>query len=192
VIKLFKSIKNPRLREVLDWTFHIGIAVIIGLIIVNFVVQRTIVDGESMLPTLKNHDNLLVEKISPKLGKFHYGDIVTIDVPMEIRKLYNREKNPIIKRIIAVEGESVEIKDGKVLVNGKKIEENYINGDFTEITGNPELSNIKKLLPGQIYVMGDNRGNSTDSRIIGPIKKEWVTGKAVLRVLPIKSFGFVK
>jgi signal peptidase I len=192
VIKLFKSIKNPRLREVLDWTFHIGIAVIIGLIIVNFVVQRTIVDGESMLPTLKNHDNLLVEKISPKLGSFHYGDIVTIDVPEEIRKLYNREKNPIIKRIIALEGDSIEIKDGKVFVNGKEKKENYINGDFTEITGSPELSNIDKVPAGHIYVMGDNRGNSTDSRIIGPINKKWVTGKAVIRVLPIKSFGFIK
>ena len=107
------------MREVFDWTYHIGIAVIVGIIIVNFVVQRTIVEGESMSPTLKNNDNLWVEKISCKLGSFHYGDIVTVSVPLEKRKaLYSQEKNPIIKRMIAFEGDTAEIKNGQVFVNG--------------------------------------------------------------------------
>lgn len=188
---MFKKIKNPQLREVLDWTFHIAIAVIIGLVIVNFVVQRTIVDGESMMPTLQNGDNLWVEKISPKLGSFNYGSIVTISVPEEIRNQYNREKNPIIKRIIALEGDTVEIKDGKVFVNGKAKEENYITGNYTSVTGSEEFSKLT-VPKGHIYVLGDNRGNSTDSRIIGPIGKSWVIGRSVLRLLPLKNFKFMR
>lgn len=191
MVKLFKNIKNPNLREALDWTFHIGIAVIIGILIVTFVVQRTVVSGESMMPTLKNGDNLLVEKISPKLGSFTHGTIVTINVPEQIRKQYNVEKNPIIKRIIAVEGEKVEIKDGKVLVNGLAKTENYITGNFTEAKENPDFSKLT-VPPGCVYVLGDNRGNSTDSRIIGPINKKWVIGKVLIRISPFKSFGFIK
>ena len=179
------------MKEILDWTFHIGIAVIIGLIIVNFVVQRTMVDGESMIPTLKSGDNLWVEKISPKLGSFHYGEIVTVNVPLEIRKLYNKEKNPIIKRIIALEGDTVEIKYGKVFVNGVPKSESYINGSFTDATGKPEYDKLK-VPAGKNYVMGDNRGNSLDSRIIGPVDKKWVVGRAFFRFLPIKNFGFIK
>jgi signal peptidase I len=161
------------------------------LIIVNFVVQRTIVDGESMFPTLHNKDNLWVEKISPKLDSFHYGEIVTVNVPLEIRKIYNPEKNPIIKRVIALSGDTVEVKDGKVFVNGVAKVEPYIHDNPTEVTGIPENSKLK-VPAGKIYVMGDNRTNSTDSRIIGPVDKKWVVGRAIFRFLPIKYFGFIK
>jgi signal peptidase I len=144
-----------------------------------------------MLPTLQNGNNLLVEKISPKLGSFHYGDIVTVNVPEEIRNLYNKDKNPIIKRVIALAGDSVEIKDGKVFVNGKTKEENYITGNSTEVGTNPQYSKLK-IPAGYIYVLCDNRGNSTDSRIIGPVDKKWVLGKAFIRLFPLKNFGFVK
>lgn len=175
----------------MDWTVHIAIAVVIGLLIVNFVIQRTIVDGPSMEPTLQDKDNLWVEKISPKLGSFKVGSIVTIDVPEEIRSLYNREKNPIIKRVIALSGDTVEIKDGKVYVNGVAKVENYITGNSTEPTGKPEFSKLT-VPQGSIYVLGDNRGNSTDSRIIGPIQKKWVIGKVFIRLFPLKKIGFVK
>ena len=170
---------------------HIAIAVIIGLLIVNFVLQRTIVDGPSMEPTLQNKDNLWVEKISPKFGSFKVGSIVTINVPEEIRNQYNREKNPIIKRVIAVEGDTVEIKDGKVLVNGKEKEENYITGNRTEVGSTSKFSKLT-VPKGHIYVLGDNRGNSTDSRIIGPVDKKWVIGRAFVRTSPINKMGFLK
>lgn len=143
------------------------------------------------MPTLKNGDNLWVEKISPKLGSFHYGEIVTVSLPMDLRKKYTREKNPIIKRVIAVSGDKLQVKDGKVYVNGKLKQENYINGQFTDNMGNPEKCDLT-VPAGYIYVMGDNRGNSTDSRIIGPVKKSWVIGRVILRFLPIKSFGTVR
>ena len=164
---------------------------IIGLLIVNFVVQRTIVDGQSMEPTLQNADNLWVEKISPKLGSFKVGSIVTVNVPEEIRSQYNLEKNPIIKRVIALSGDSVEVKDGKVFVNGKAKDEPYLKGAVTEPVGKPEFSKLT-VPKGYIYVLGDNRGNSADSRIIGPVKKSWVVGKVLVRLFPFNKIGFVK
>jgi signal peptidase I len=144
-----------------------------------------------MMPTLNNSDNLWVEKISPKLQSFHYGEIVTVDVPLEVRKIYDKEKNPIIKRVIALEGDSLEVKDGKVYINGVVKEEPYIKGNITEVTGLPEYSKLK-VPAGKIFVMGDNRGNSTDSRIIGPVNKKWIVGRAIFRFWPLKHFGFIK
>ncbi len=179
---MFKNVKNPVLRETLDWGVQIAIAVIIGLIIVNFVVQRTIVDGQSMEPTLQNGDNLWVEKISPKLGKLKRGDIVTINVPEKVGK----ERNPLIKRVIALENETVEIKEGKVLINGKVLKEDYITGNYTR-EGESRYSKLT-VGKGYVYVMGDNRPSSMDSRYIGPVKVSSITGKALLRFYPFKKF----
>lgn len=144
-----------------------------------------------MEPTLQNADNLWVEKISPKLNSFKVGSIVTVNVPEEIRSQYNLEKNPIIKRVIALPGDTVEIKDGKVYVNGKAKEEKYLKGAVTEPVGKPEFSKLT-VPKGYIYVLGDNRGNSADSRIIGPVKKKWVVGKVMVRLFPFNKIGFVK
>jgi len=170
----------------LDWTVHIAIAVLIGFLIVGFVGQRTIVNGESMLPTLKHNDQLIIEKITPKVGTLKYGDIVTIDV----KDMKEVNDSPIIKRVIGVAGDKVEVKNGKVYVNGKELKENYINGNTTE-PGYEEY--ISLVVPeGKIYVLGDNRGNSLDSRRIGPLDVSRVGGRAVLRFLPFNSFTTFK
>jgi signal peptidase I len=180
------TFKNPVLKEIFDWTVHIIIAVLIGLIIVNFVIQRTVVDGVSMEPTLQNGDNLWVEKISPRLGGLHRGDIVTINVPDKV----GTEKNPLIKRIIAVENDTIEIKDGKVFINGKLQTEHYILGNYTGDPVDSQNNNVK-IKKGYVYVLGDNRQNSTDSRIIGPVEVRRIIGKAVIRIYPFSKLGFV-
>lgn len=178
--------KNPVLKEVLDWAVHIFIAAIIGFIIVTFVVQRTVVYSYSMEPTLEEGDNLWVEKISTRFGKLNRGDIVTIDVPENV----GRQRSPIIKRVIALENDTVEIKDGNVYVNGREIKEDYINGNYTR----PEEPEYSKLTvpKGHIYVLGDNRkGRIIDSRNIGPIDIRRVTGRAIFRFYPFSKFGFL-
>jgi len=179
--------KNSIKNEILDWAIHILIALIITFVVVTFVMQRTIVYGYSMEPTLEEGDNLLVEKISPRLKKFEYGDIVVIDVPERLKG----EKNPIIKRIIALENDTVEIRDGKVYVNGKMITEPYIKGDYT-MERNPEYS--KMIVPeGKVYVLGDNReAFITDSRTLGAIDENRIIGKALLRIYPFNKFGTLK
>ncbi|MEG6611462.1 signal peptidase I [Pseudoclostridium thermosuccinogenes] len=178
---------NALKKEILDWAIHILIALIIAFLIVNFVAQRTIVFNYSMEPTLKEGDNLLVEKISPRLKKFNYGDIVTIDAPETV----GEERSPIIKRIIALENDTVEIKDGKVYVNGEAIKEPYIKGSYTQ-EQNPEYS--KMTVPkGMVYVLGDNReALIVDSRTMGAIDMDKITGKAIFRFYPFSKFGSLK
>jgi len=174
---------NPVLKEVLDWTLHIMIAIVIGFLIVTFVGQRTLVHDISMQPTLYEGDNLVVEKVSPKIGNLKHGDIVVFYVA--------EEKRQLIKRLIAVEGDTVEIRDGKVYVNGAVKEEEYIKEDFTPEGMKPEYSKLT-VEKGYIYVLGDNRMNSNDSRSIGPVEAKNVTGKAILRFYPFNKFGILK
>jgi len=169
---------NTVVREALDWIIHIAIAVLIGFLIVTFVAQRTLVHDVSMQPTLYEGDNLIVEKISPKIGRLNRGDIIVFYDINEDRQL--------IKRLIAVEGDQVEIKDGKVFVNGEELKEDYIKDGYTPQGVNPEYSNL--VVPkGYVYVLGDNRKNSRDSRSIGPIEVERITGKAIFRFYPFNK-----
>ncbi|WP_010247882.1 signal peptidase I [Acetivibrio cellulolyticus] len=163
---------------------HIAIAVVLGVLIVTYVAQITIVNGSSMEKTLHNGDRLIIEKVSPRFGNIHRGDIVTIDDPEKIDK----ERSPIIKRVIGVEGDLVEINDGKVFVNQNELKEDYINGDNTLVV--EENYSKVKVEAGCIYVLGDNRlpGASLDSRSIGQESIDKVNGKALLRFFPFNGF----
>lgn len=136
-----------------------------------------------MEKTLHNGDKLIIEKISPRIGNIHRGDIVTI-----YTEKVNKKTNPLIKRVIGIEGDHVEILDGKVFVNEKEVKEDYINGDNTlEVNTNNSDVKVEK---GYIYFLGDNRVKdmSTDSRDIGQEKVENISGKAFLRFFPFNSF----
>lgn len=162
---------------------HIGVAVIIGVLIVTFVAQRTIVYGSSMEPTLQDNNQLIIEKITPRFGKLKYGDIVTVYVPEEL----SEGKDYIIKRVIGVAGDLVEIKDGGVYLNGKKLDEPYINGDYTYEV-DPQYSSVK-VPEGMVYVLGDNRlrNASKDSRSIGLIDIRKIRGRAFVRLYPFNG-----
>jgi signal peptidase I len=180
---VIRTFKTPIVKEIVDWAVHILAAVALGLLIVNFVAQRTVVDKYSMEPTLMQGDNLLVEKISPKVGYLHVGDIVTVYVPEHVPK----NENPIIKRIIAMENDTVEIKDGKVYVNNIPKNEPYTKENYT---GEMDPAYSKMTVPrGQIYILGDNRANSLDSRTFGSVPVARVRGKALFRFFPFNKFG---
>lgn len=139
-----------------------------------------------MEKTLQDGDRLIIEKISPRIGNIKRGDIVTIDDPIKL----STDTRPIIKRVIGIEGDHVQIRDGKVFVNGEELKEDYINGDTTYEV-NEQYSDII-VEEGYIYVLGDNRllGMSKDSRTIGTASMEYVTGKALLRFYPFNKFRF--
>lgn len=181
------TLKNPFVKEVLDWAVHIAVAVIIGLVIVTFGAQITVVNGSSMETTLHDGDRLIIEKISPRLGKLNRGDIVTINKYPGLEL----ERSPIIKRIVGIEGDRVEIKDGKVYVNGSELKEGYINADIEgTLEVKQEYSGVT-VPEGHIYVLGDNRlwGQSKDSRVFGPVSVEHVGGKAIFRFFPVDKIG---
>lgn len=173
------------MHEILDWALHIFIAVLIGFLIVTFVAQRTIVYGQSMEPTLQDRDQLVIEKISPRLGKLKHGDIVTVYVP----EYLGEGRDYIIKRVIGIEGDTVEIKEGKVFVNGTELKEPYINGDYTD-EGHYGSVKVEK---GQVYVLGDNRlpGRSKDSRAIGAVDVKRIRGRAIFRFYPFSKIGLL-
>ena len=167
-------------NEVLDWFVHIGIAVIVSLLIVTFVAQRTIVHDISMEPTLTEGDNVLVEKLGPRFGWLKRGDIIVFRFP--------GEKKQLIKRLVAVEGDRVQVIDGKLYINGELSliglpeEPDTPQGDLPEYT---DLT----VPEGMVYILGDNRMHSMDSTDFGPIEKKWIVGRAVFRFYPFGRFG---
>ncbi|MDW7659199.1 MAG: signal peptidase I [Bacillota bacterium] len=173
------------LTELLDWLKYILIAVLIGLLLVIFVVQRNSVIGNSMVPTLHHDDQLLVEKVSKWFGGINYGDIVTIsssDLPQH-------DDGPnIIKRVVGMPGDTIEIREEGVYRNEQHLDEPYLQeGTVTRVRS----LQYEKVTLGEheYFVMGDNRDVSLDSRIFGPVPLESIIGEVLLRFYPFDQIG---
>lgn len=186
---------------------YIVIAFVIASLLNIFVFQITNVNGDSMKPTLLNNDMYVISKLGNLTNSYpDYDDIIVIDSRIqEIRTLkddfseilkYNIITQFIspssqdhiywVKRVIGLPGDTIELKDGKVYRNGKKISEPYLNPFDTpdyETRGLEYTTKNKITVPeGHIFVMGDNRNNSSDSRKIGPVPVENVIGKLKFKI----------
>ena len=154
-------------------------AIVIAVLINLFLAQATRVYGSSMEPNLHTDQRLVVEKVSYRLRKPHRGDVVVLRMP---------ERGPelLIKRIVALPNETIEIRNGRVSIDGTILDEPYLsqrtNGTYGPLTV-PE---------SQVFVMGDNRGASNDSRVFGPISVERVVGRAWISYWPIEYLGVVQ
>lgn len=172
------------LRELLGWLVVIIIAVGASYLVITFVGQRTQVSGQSMETTLSDGDQLIVDKISYRFRDPKRYDIVVFP--------YHYEKNTYyIKRIIGMPGETVQIVDGLVYINGQPLNEHYGN----EIIENPGIVEEPITLGADEYfVMGDNRNNSQDSRNtnVGLIHRDELLGRAWVRIWPLSDFGVIK
>ena len=180
--------KKETVKEIFGNVLYFVGVFIVALLIVKFVIQRTAVEGSSMEPTLYNGENLMVDKISYRLGEPKRFDIIVL------RPFENDPKTLYVKRIIGLPGETVQIKnDGTILINGEKLEESY----GKEVIKPENIGRAKDeitLGKDEYFVMGDNRNNSGDSRskTVGNIKKSNIIGKALLRIWPLNKFGFIK
>jgi signal peptidase I len=172
--------KEKKISEGLDWFIHIAVAVVVGVLVVLFIGQRTIVFDVSMQPTLVEKDNLLVEKLSIRFGGLKRGDIIVFKSPQEERNL--------VKRLVALEGDTVEIKDGKLYVNNKVFLTGLAKEPVTAPGSVPEYSKLT-IPKGCAYALGDNRTQSYDCRELGPIKMSWIKGRAIFRFYPFGKFG---
>jgi signal peptidase I len=173
------------LMELLDWLKYILIAVLVGLVLVVFVIQRNAVVGESMLPNLHDNDQLLVEKVSKYFNGVSYGDIVTVST----RDLTGHDAGPnIIKRVIGLPGDRIEIKNDGVYRNDKLVSEVYLPSGTVTLPRNNGYDEIV-LSDDEYYVMGDNRSISKDSRTIGPVPAKNIIGEVILRFYPFEDFG---
>ncbi len=172
------------MAEILDWMKYIVGALAVGLLIVTFVLQNNQVFGASMQPTLHEGDQLLVQKVSARLGRFDYGDIVTIDGT----KMLGGEEPDLVKRVIGLPGDTIDVRDGLVYRNGIPLEELYLDSE----TKTPPLGRgFDRVTLGEeeLFVMGDNRGNSKDSRVFGPVPFDDIIGTCVIRFYPFDRVG---
>lgn len=172
--------------QIRDYAVSIVAAVIIALTFRTYVFARADVEGQSMFSTLNNKDVLFVEKISTLTHSFKRGQIIIFD-----SKNYN--KDIYVKRIIGVAGDEIEIKNSKVYLNGAELKEDYLDPSIITNPG-PFLAKSGKyeVEPGYVFVLGDNRTDSIDSRILGPISIKDIKGHAVLRVYPFDKIRTFK
>ena len=165
-------------REILEWVQAIAIAVVLALVVRNFVFNVVKVDGRSMEPTLQHGDRMIVWQLGyePKAG-----DIVVFQPPGE-NKYW-------IKRVIATEGQHVEIdySTNSVYVDGEKLRETYLGEKMKDLGFAVDELDVPE---GCVFVMGDNRNHSSDGRVIGPVSTDEIIGKAVLRFWPLDKMKF--
>lgn len=206
-------------KEIVEWCFCIFLALIIALATRYYIFTSTVVKQFSMYPTLKENQRIVLSR-TKRITKSEYkrGDIVTFEEPSEIKRgaevdlsnkiaIYNYKpkgiweklsynileltKKSYIKRVIGLPGDHVEIRNGKVYINGYELDESYLSSDTkTDMSLGGECDNV--VVPsGYIYVLGDNRSKSADSRRFGciPIKK--IQGKVVLRWWPVNKIKII-
>ncbi|HDP69930.1 MAG TPA: signal peptidase I [Actinobacteria bacterium] len=154
-------------------------AFLIAAIIKIFIVQPFYIPSESMMPTLKPGDRLLVNKFIYRFNKPKPGDIVVFLSPTDSKKDY-------IKRVIAVGDEEIEINDGQVFINNEPIKESYAEKD-----GDMSDFGPIKIPKGSVFMMGDNRANSSDSRVFGPVKTKFILGSAFATYWPINRVNLI-
>ncbi len=211
--------KKINVKEILEWVYCIVIAVVLALIVRYFIGTPTIVQQPSMVPTLQSGQRLILNRtirFTHKVPK--RGEIITFEAPSKVYVSvaeadlenpvaeYNHNINNIfskfryyvlelgkdsyIKRVIGLPGEHVKIENGEVYINGERLQEEYLNDTVeTEVTGPYTDITVPE---GCVFVMGDNRTQSTDSRRFGCIPVEKIESKVWIRFWPFNLFGKVK
>ena len=171
-------------REILGTALYLLGVVAVTLLFVQFVGQRTYVNGDSMNVTLEDGDNLMVDKLSYRFSDPERYDIIVFPYQYQ-------EKTYYIKRIIGMPGETVQVIDGMVYIDGEMLDESY-GKEVMEYAG--VASEPIELGEDEYFVLGDNRNNSSDSRdpSVGNIKGDQIIGKAFLRIWPLNKFGILK
>ncbi|WP_314355128.1 signal peptidase I [uncultured Granulicatella sp.] len=171
-------------EELLSWITSFAISLVILALFLVFVGKPFTVSGQSMYPTLHDSDRMFMSK----LGDIKRFDIVVLQAPDQDKEY--------IKRVIGMPGDTIEVKDGKLYINGQVVDQPFIN---TELLMNKtvyiddftlqELTGELKVPEGKYFVMGDNRGVSKDSRMIGFIERSAIEGKAVFTIWPLNRIG---
>lgn len=191
--------KSNTHSELLQWLQSIIIAVVIALIIRGFIFEPVEVLGQSMENTLSTNQKLILYKLGYYFNNPQKGDIIVLQVhdgvlgyiPFSdkltfLRKMYPFPKEvDYIKRVIAVPGDTIDIRNGNVYVNNVKLDEDYAKGKTYSRNDNYP----KKIPENKVFVLGDNRENSSDSRQIGYVDFNKIKGKALFRFWPLKVFG---
>lgn len=213
--------KKSVIKEILEWGYCIIIAVVLALLVRYFLGTPTLVQQQSMETTFMPGDRLILSRwTKTRKGEYKRGDIITFEAPSKSVlslaevdfenpvasykneptslwgkfKKYVLEINKIsyIKRIIGVSGDHIEIKDGKVFLNNQELKEKYLSEGLRTDLGSYGVYSEVIVPEGYVFVMGDNRGHSTDSRCFGCIPVSKIEGKVWIRFWPFTKFGKVE
>jgi signal peptidase I len=175
------STENSGVSSLLREVAEVVVLAVILYIGISFAVQAVHVEGLSMFATLDDNDYLIANKIDYRLHAPQRGDIVILRPP-------TNNSTDFIKRIIALPGERLLIRDGAIYINGHKLDEPYLPEEWTiDSTWNGGAEKV--MPPNDYFVMGDNRNRSQDSRFFGPISRDRIDGKAWFRIWPLDRFG---
>lgn len=176
------KLSSPKSENIwLEGLKTIGLSIVLALGIRTFVAEARYIPSGSMLPTLQINDRLIVDKVSYRFEPPQRGDVVVFNPTDEL--IRQNFKDAFIKRVIALPGETVEVRNGKVYVNGKTLTEDYI-------ADNPEYQWGPSVVPrGAYLVLGDNRNQSYDSHYWGFVPRGNIIGRAVVRFWPLDRVG---
>ena len=190
-------------RARFGWAFEVVETLVATLVIYfvihNFVAQPFEVQMESMTPTIVGGEYVLIDKLTPRFDGYSYGDVIVFQPPERVG--FEDEGIPFIKRIIGLPGDTVTLENGRVFLTGSdglpiRIEERYVarGSDGTiapTLCPQPTCAGEWLVPDGSYFVMGDNRVNSVDSRVLGPIAEDLILGRAWLRYFPLDRLGLI-
>jgi signal peptidase I len=169
------------IASLLEFVLMLVAAVALAWLIRTFLVEPYVIPSGSLIPTIQIGDQVLVNKFVYRLGAPKYRDIVVLDDP-------TGETPMLIKRVIALGGQTVDLRDGKVVIDGVPLDEPYTYGQ-PSLPGDPRITYPVTLPKGTVWVMGDNRTQSKDSRWLGPLPLTSVHGRAFVIYWPPSRWG---
>src|SRR5712664_2350480 len=175
-----KDQKRHLRHEIRVWTRDLLLAVGLAMVIIIFLYQPVKVEGTSMAPLLTDQERIFINKFVYRFEPIGRGDVVVFWYPLDRSKSF-------IKRVVGLPGETVEIRQGRVYVNGKRLSEPYIPPEFADSNSYSPL----RVPADEYFVMGDHRSSSNDSRVFGPVPNRYIYGKAVFAYWPVERFGSI-
>jgi signal peptidase I len=165
-------------HEIRVWTRDLLIAIGLALVIIVFLYQPVKVEGTSMAPLLSDQERIFINKFVYRFEAIHRGDVVVFWYPLDRSKSF-------IKRVIALPGETVTIRQGVVTVNGTVVPEPYVPPQYEDVSD----YGPQRVPVDSYFVMGDHRISSNDSRVFGPVPSQFIYGRAVFAYWPVDHFG---
>ena len=188
----FEKWFGPRGASFVEWVLVIVGAILLALVVKVFLLQAFYIPSLSMSPTLRVGDRVLVNKLSYRLHDVNRGDVIVFERPASETSSTIPD---LIKRVVGLPGESISFIDGAVYVDGKRLDESYLSdGTVTSSANAPNkcAAEAPCVVPsGQVWVMGDNRSDSKDSRYFGSIDESTIVGRAFVTVWPLGRFGLL-
>ena len=170
-------------RATINWLRDLSLSVLIAIVVILFLYQPVKVEGTSMMPALVDQERIFINKFVYRLGfsEISRGDTVVFWFPQDTSKSY-------IKRVIGIPGDHVQVKDGRVFVNGSPLVEPYVPEEYRDRSSTPYTT----VPPNEFFVMGDHRSSSNDSRTWGFVGRSYIYGKAVFVYWPLDRMGLLR